>query len=248
MKLTTLDEDLRIHQKLEDEPNDVGGLSAQELKEKFDQAGVTIQKYLNETHLPEEEQAVEDALSEAKTYTDTKVRTLEQGNMKAAVYDTKKRRRDIFDYTDEKVEELQAKKMSGTWVCGGECFIYATIGATTKLTEFDSLVDPDGLWAETEKAFVVPEGGTLALVTVRGVSCHYTGARGYVRIKVNGVERELRAMGHYTSGVYEQETFVIPFMVEAGDRVSVEAWSDAGPTGNQTAQTILKEISIVIFA
>lgn len=248
MKLTTLDEDLRIHQKLEDEPNDVGGLSAQELKEKFDQAGVTIQKYLNETHLPEEEQAVEDALSEAKTYTDTKVRTLEQGNMKAAVYDTKKRRRDIFDYTDEKLAELQAKKLSGTWVCGGACHIYATIGATTKLTQFTNLVDPDGLWSETEKAFVMPEGGTVALVTVRGYSCHHGESRGYLRIKVNGEERELRAMGYYSSGVYEMETFVIPIMVEAGDRVSVEAWSYAGSSGNMTAQTILKEIVMVIFA
>lgn len=53
MKLTKMEEDLRIHQKLDDEPNDVGGLTAAELKAKFDEAGLTIQRYLNETLIPE---------------------------------------------------------------------------------------------------------------------------------------------------------------------------------------------------
>lgn len=136
MKLTTLDEDLRIHQKLEDEPNDVGGLSAQELKKKFDQAGVTIQKYLNETHLPEEETAVADALSEAKayadkktaavvsnalsqakTYTDTKAAELAEGLEQVRAY-TDAKAADLADeislakaHTDEKAAELEQAGM-----------------------------------------------------------------------------------------------------------------------------------------
>lgn len=165
MKLTTLDEDLRIHQKLDDEPNDVGGLSAQELKEKFDQAGVTIQKYLNETHLPEEEAAVADALDQAKAYADKKAAAVEQGSMKTTVYDRKGRRRDIFDYTDEKVEtlgqtcmkrsvydpknrqqdvfnytdekvaELEKNGCKGGWLFAGTCFFSVFSGEKKKLME-----------------------------------------------------------------------------------------------------------------
>lgn len=51
-----------IIQKLDDEPNDVGGLTAAELKFEFDRAGNTIKKYINETLLP----AVSDTVAEAE--------------------------------------------------------------------------------------------------------------------------------------------------------------------------------------
>ena len=47
-----LDSDLDIIQKLDDEPNDVGGLTAAQLKAKFDESGNTIKTYLNDTLLP----------------------------------------------------------------------------------------------------------------------------------------------------------------------------------------------------
>lgn len=47
-QIGALNEDLAIHQKLDDEPNDVGGLSAGELKALFDRAPLIIQKYINE--------------------------------------------------------------------------------------------------------------------------------------------------------------------------------------------------------
>ena len=43
---------MNIISKLDNEPNDVGGLTAGELKEKFDEAGLVIQKYINEVLLP----------------------------------------------------------------------------------------------------------------------------------------------------------------------------------------------------
>lgn len=42
-----LDEDLDVIQKLDDEPNDVGGLTASELKAEFDKAGNIIKDYIN---------------------------------------------------------------------------------------------------------------------------------------------------------------------------------------------------------
>ena len=53
MSLTKLTADLNIIQALDDEPNDVGGLTAAQLKAKFDQAGGAIKTYLNGTLTPE---------------------------------------------------------------------------------------------------------------------------------------------------------------------------------------------------
>ena len=50
--LPTLDNDMRIISALDDEPNDVGGMTADELKSKFDEGGVTIKEYLNDVLLP----------------------------------------------------------------------------------------------------------------------------------------------------------------------------------------------------
>lgn len=52
MALPAFETNLNIIQQLDDEPNDVGGLTAAELKAKFDEAGLTIQKWINETLLP----------------------------------------------------------------------------------------------------------------------------------------------------------------------------------------------------
>lgn len=52
MALTEFQDDLNIIQKLDDEPNDVGGLTAAELKAKFDEAGLIIQNWLNTVLLP----------------------------------------------------------------------------------------------------------------------------------------------------------------------------------------------------
>ncbi len=52
IQITKFDADLDIISRLDDEPNDVGGLSAAELKATFDKAGNTIKTYLNETLIP----------------------------------------------------------------------------------------------------------------------------------------------------------------------------------------------------
>lgn len=58
--IPSLDADLDIIQKLDDEPNDVGGMTAQELKAVFDKAGNLVKNYLNETLLP----ALSDTVAE----------------------------------------------------------------------------------------------------------------------------------------------------------------------------------------
>ena len=52
MALPRLTTDLDVIQKLDNEPNDVGGLSADELKAKFDEAPNAVKTWLNDTLLP----------------------------------------------------------------------------------------------------------------------------------------------------------------------------------------------------
>lgn len=53
MPLTYFTEDMDIIQKLDDQPNDIGGLSADQLKAKFDEGGNKVKTYLNSSLLPE---------------------------------------------------------------------------------------------------------------------------------------------------------------------------------------------------
>ena len=52
VEIPLFEDDLVIIQKLDDEPNDVGGLTAAELKAEFDKGNLTAQKYINETLIP----------------------------------------------------------------------------------------------------------------------------------------------------------------------------------------------------
>lgn len=52
MAISNFEKDMKIISVLDDEPNDVGGLSADELKEKFDEGGIAIQEYINNTLIP----------------------------------------------------------------------------------------------------------------------------------------------------------------------------------------------------
>lgn len=53
MALTKIDKDMAIIAALDDEPNDVGGLSSSQLKDKFDEGGKALKDYLNDTLLPQ---------------------------------------------------------------------------------------------------------------------------------------------------------------------------------------------------
>lgn len=52
LEIELMEDDLNIIQKLDDAPNDVGGMTSAELKAAFDRAGLLIQAYINETLVP----------------------------------------------------------------------------------------------------------------------------------------------------------------------------------------------------
>lgn len=64
-KITQFTEDVEVIQKLGDHPNSDDGISADELKAKFDQAGSAIKKYLNEQVVPAVKKLQEDANNSA---------------------------------------------------------------------------------------------------------------------------------------------------------------------------------------
>lgn len=61
MAFEKFNKDMKIISALDDEPNDVGGLTAAELKAKFDEGGEAIKRYLNDTLIPA---VVEDGATE----------------------------------------------------------------------------------------------------------------------------------------------------------------------------------------
>ena len=81
LKIQLLDGDLNIIQKLDDEPNDVGGLTSAELKAKFDESGNIIKKYINETLIPAV--LTDDATEESRKQAEAARVAAEQGRVTA---------------------------------------------------------------------------------------------------------------------------------------------------------------------
>lgn len=65
MAFTKLTKDMNIIQKLDDEPNDVGGLTAAELKAKFDEPANAVKDWINNTFIPEAEETLRLAQRES---------------------------------------------------------------------------------------------------------------------------------------------------------------------------------------
>lgn len=65
MAMTAFTYDMNIIAKLDDEPNDVGGLTAAQLKAKFDEGGLALKEYVNDTLIPEIEQEIADTMADA---------------------------------------------------------------------------------------------------------------------------------------------------------------------------------------
>ena len=81
LEIQLLDGDLNIIQKLDDEPNDVGGLTSAELKAKFDESGNIIKKYINETLIPSV--LTDDATEESRKQAEAARVAAEQGRVTA---------------------------------------------------------------------------------------------------------------------------------------------------------------------
>lgn len=81
IEITYMDGDLNIIQALDDEPNDVGGLTSAQLKAKFDEAGNTIKEYINTKLIPAV--LAEDATEEARAVAEAARETAEDARKTA---------------------------------------------------------------------------------------------------------------------------------------------------------------------
>ena len=122
MAVPRLTDDLDVIQKLSDNPNDTDGLSAAELKARFDEAVNIIKAFLN-SNLATALDAIEENANklDGKTISSTlgidnstiptsaavraSMSAAGMGDMAAATYDTQGKREDIFMYADGVVAE-----------------------------------------------------------------------------------------------------------------------------------------------
>lgn len=107
LEIQLLDGDLNIIAKLDDEPNDVGGLTSAELKAKFDEAGNTIQKYINETLIPAV--VADDATEAARAAAEQGRVTAEEGRVTAEQGRVEAENARAAAETDRKAFDTQAE-------------------------------------------------------------------------------------------------------------------------------------------
>ena len=114
IEITLLDGDLNIIQALDDEPNDVGGLTSAELKAKFDEGPNKIKTYINGTLIPEilTEEATEAARAAAEAQRETNEnQRIENENARIAAEQAR------VDETNGVV--AQANQAAQSWAVGG---------------------------------------------------------------------------------------------------------------------------------
>ena len=114
LEITLLDGDLNIIQALDDEPNDVGGLTSAELKAKFDEGPNKIKEYINGTLIPEilTEEATEAARAAAEAQREAnETQRIENENARIAAEQAR------VDETNGVV--AQANQAAQSWAVGG---------------------------------------------------------------------------------------------------------------------------------
>lgn len=234
MAFTPFAEDMNIIAKLQDEPNDADGLTADELKARFDAAGLTVQQYINESLLPDAQREIADALESAKGYTDQKVVAIGAGDMTMAVYDPARKRADVFAYTDTVAKaqadavrgEVQSTYSAARWY-GKDLIATSSSGGDsgtgngserTYPIEFDVMHDPLGMVGTDKRTITVPQGATRLMMT-NYINFNRTT---YLEVSVNGiiaVSRKNQNEIHAYVDSFIESWIVLD--VKAGDRITV---------------------------
>lgn len=88
IQIDPITKDMNIIQKLDDEPNDVGGLTAAQLKAKFDEGGIALKNYINDSLIPqvlgaEATEATREANEAQRQANETARQTAETGRVQA---------------------------------------------------------------------------------------------------------------------------------------------------------------------
>ena len=115
LTITYMDGNLDIIQQLDDEPNDVGGLTAAELKAKFDEAGNIIKSYINGTLIPEilAADATEEARAAAEAQRETnEAQRIENENTRIAAEQSRASAETARDAAEQARVAAEEKRVS----------------------------------------------------------------------------------------------------------------------------------------
>ena len=167
--ITNFLKDMDIIAALDDQPNDVGGLTAAELKAKFDEGGKAIQSYINDTLIPEvvgldATEAERKAAETIRLQSETARVTAEQGRVKAeearAAADAE---RDHAEYLRQSGEtgRIQGENTRRTQEAGRAREELARVDAET------ARVQAETARADAESLRVTAEGGRKSAETAR---------------------------------------------------------------------------------
>lgn len=173
MTLSPFNKDVNIVSKLDDDPNNTGGLTAAEFKARFDEAANLIKSWLNGTHVPELQKLADivsvietvKALQTELTSDDTAIPTSAAvlkaiqdaggGDMSTGTYD--KDKDGVVDAADA---ANTAKKLAAaiTFALSGHLTASASFDGSSDFSLEVTAIDPDGL----SKATPISKGGTDA--------------------------------------------------------------------------------------
>lgn len=167
--ITNFLKDMDIIAALDDQPNDVGGLTAAELKAKFDEGGKAIQSYINDTLIPEvvgldATEAERKAAETIRLQSEAARVTAEQGRVKAeearAAADAE---RDHAEYLRQSGEtgRIQGENTRRTQEAGRAREELARVDAET------ARVQAETARADAEALRVTAEGGRKSAETAR---------------------------------------------------------------------------------
>lgn len=167
--ITNFLKDMDIIAALDDQPNDVGGLTAAELKAKFDEGGKAIQSYINDTLIPEvvgldATEAERKAAETIRLQSEAARVTAEQGRVQAeearAAADAE---RDHAEYLRQSGEtgRIQGENTRRTQEAGRAREELARVDAET------ARVQAETARADAESLRVTAEGGRKSAETAR---------------------------------------------------------------------------------
>ena len=232
MSLTKLEKDMGIIQKLDDEPNDVGGLSAADLKKKFDESGETVKTFLNDTLIPEIEQSF------AETAKKQDLSDVVLGQIPDHTLTEEKLSEDLSEKLNSAApketvftrEETLTQKTAALYGLTNEAVpddVFELLSAANRLKLLQSYTEHgsytfDGSGYSLLVALIIGGGGSGA------VSVSFMGS-----IQVSG-----GASGHFKIAVVEKSkiTNSMPVIVgKGGDAVSAQETSKNGNSGGSSS-------------
>lgn len=235
---------MNVIQKLDDEPNDVGGLTAAQLKAKFDESGNTIKTYLNDTLLP----ALSDTVAEeeVRAAAETQRQTNESARVSA---ESARASAESLRVTAESGRATQEGARADAEAARSAAETARGSAESTRSAQESSRVSAEAGRVSAESARAAAEQARAGAETARvsefsalkAQSESATAAANTAAGKVNNmtVQASTGAAGSsasVTRGTNAQGGIELTFQIPKGDKGETGATGAQGPKGDTGAQ------------